>query len=100
MLKDQIARNKAAEALGLPSDNIGHWLSNNWPETIPVSTLLIWQFPDDTSIQTAIQKDIRIKIEAGEIPKRYTDHYLVAAIPPLAADDFVQYLEANDFLIS
>lgn len=70
MFNDLHARNKAAESLGIEIDGRRHWLSDGWPQTIPVSTLAKWQFPDDRAAQDALIQAVKLAAEAGELKKR------------------------------
>ena len=93
MLKNLIARNKAAQALGIEIDGRRHWLSDGWPDTIPISALAKWQFPDNAAEQQALIATVISDIDAGKLPKHFaeTDHY-TADNPPLGAGDFVPWL--------
>lgn len=88
MLKDVIARNKAAEALGITIGVSRHWLSDGWPETISIKTLAKWQYPDDIASQDALIRTVKGLVASGRLPRRYVEpDYFAADNPPLSPWD-------------
>jgi hypothetical protein len=88
MLKDVIARNKAAEALGITIGVSRHWLSDGWPETISIKTLAKWQYPNDIASQDALIRTVKGLVASGRLPRRYVEpDYFAADNPPLSPWD-------------